>query len=102
MAELAAERAERASRRREITGYVILIFLVSTVVFFTAYGSSARQQDLLQLACGNAQGHHDLTVAVVESARLTERVARELGLHVEPVVITIPEVPEECRGVPSH
>jgi hypothetical protein len=79
------------------TAFVIVAVMVFAAFFSVSAVTRERQDDLLSLACGNARGHHDLTIAVEQAAGQVNRIAMELGLPIEPVEITVPEIPEECR-----
>ena len=100
---LGGERRNGDRRQKSHLGarlwLVMTAVALSLAIFFSAsYLNAQRQEDLLVIACGNAVGHRDLTIAVRESARISEDIARELGLPVEPVMIRVPRVPDECAG----
>jgi hypothetical protein len=94
------ERRHTATRRQVNRNLVILLIsIVALVVFASAFSSSRRQADVLKIACGSAHGHRELTIAVEAAAEQTNRIAADLGLPIEPVMIRVPEIPDECDGV---
>lgn len=94
------DRRITASKRQVNRNLVILLIsLVAAAVFASAFASSARQADVLKIACGSSHGHRDLTIAVEQTAEQVNRIATELGLPIEAVEVTVPEIPPECEGV---
>jgi hypothetical protein len=89
-------RAHREIRRATI---IISLLIVGGVVGGASYVESRQGHDRLKVACGNARGHRALTIAFIEGARLDGDIARELGLPVEPLMVRVPDVPEECEGL---
>lgn len=77
---------------------LIGLLIAGSVVFAASYLSATRQRDLVRIACGNAIGHRELTIAVADNARLTNEIAEELGLPIEPIDIHIPAIPAECES----
>jgi hypothetical protein len=92
------EERRRAATTRDVNRVlvVVVILLVALVVGGSAFSASRRQADMVRITCGNAHGHQDLTIAVQEAAQQVNRIAAELGLPIEPVEVTVPEIPEEC------
>lgn len=78
---------------------IAIVVIVAVVFGGTAFVNSQRQADVLKIACDQAHGHRALTIAVRQAAEQTNRVAVELGLPIEMVMIQVPEIPPECEGV---
>lgn len=90
-------RASLSARQINRSLAVVLVIVAALVFGGTAFVNGQRQADLLQIACGNAIGHRELTIAVQDASRITAAIAHDLGLPTAPIMVTVPELEEACR-----